>query len=424
MTRTRIRRVPLALAGVAAASLLAIPSRAGAQIPTVTPDGSLADPAAPPPAPPPTPIIVTPQGGPATPATPETTSGGGASRGYYHSDEVGSAIAEQEREAAAAPVAPGTVPAVHTVRTGDTLWDLCFSYFNNPWEWPRVWSYNPEITNPHWIYPGDQVRLRAAGAAPAAPDKSAPASQPSPVAVTPARAGFFELRQLAFVASEDLALGITIDGAPEEKMLLASGDEVYLAYPEDKPPRVGKRYAIYLERERVRHPTRNEEVGAYVRVVGEVEVISAARGKRARGILLDSVDAIERGMKVGPLVRQFRDVEPAAAQTDLEATIVAEIGAEELIGARQVVFIDRGSEHKLRAGNRMHVVRRGDAYEVVMQPQGNIGKNDQRFPARSVGEILVVQTGKRSAVAVVVQSDRELGVGDRVLMSRAQDRRR
>ena len=29
---------------------------------------------------------------------------------------------------------------------------------------PKVWSFNPEITNPHWIYPGDQVRLRVGGA--------------------------------------------------------------------------------------------------------------------------------------------------------------------------------------------------------------------------------------------------------------------
>ncbi|MBM4362897.1 MAG: LysM peptidoglycan-binding domain-containing protein, partial [Deltaproteobacteria bacterium] len=53
-----------------------------------------------------------------------------------------------------------TTPAVHSVRQGDTLWDLCGGYFQNPWMWPKVWSYNPQIQNPHWIYPGDQVRLR------------------------------------------------------------------------------------------------------------------------------------------------------------------------------------------------------------------------------------------------------------------------
>src|SRR5450432_2350676 len=56
--------------------------------------------------------------------------------------------------------APETVPDIHLVRRGDTLWDLCGHYYQNPWAWPKVWSYNPQIANPHWIYPGDQVRLR------------------------------------------------------------------------------------------------------------------------------------------------------------------------------------------------------------------------------------------------------------------------
>jgi nucleoid-associated protein YgaU len=50
-------------------------------------------------------------------------------------------------------------PEFHTVERGDTLWDITGSYFQNPWRWPRVWGLNPQITNPHWIFPGDQVRL-------------------------------------------------------------------------------------------------------------------------------------------------------------------------------------------------------------------------------------------------------------------------
>ena len=54
------------------------------------------------------------------------------------------------------------VPEIYTVRRGDTLWDITGRYYGNPWYWPRVWSYNPEVTNPHWIYPLDRLRLRRA----------------------------------------------------------------------------------------------------------------------------------------------------------------------------------------------------------------------------------------------------------------------
>src|SRR5215831_4792526 len=48
---------------------------------------------------------------------------------------------------------------VHTVEKGDTLWVLSGKYLGSPWYWPKVWSYNPQIANPHWIYPGNQVRF-------------------------------------------------------------------------------------------------------------------------------------------------------------------------------------------------------------------------------------------------------------------------
>src|SRR6476620_4722624 len=76
----------------------------------------------------------------------------------------------------------------HTVVRGDTLWDLSQKYLGSPWYWPKVWSYNPEIANPHWIYPGNQVRFFPNGEeAPARVDSStAEASAPeAPADVEP-----------------------------------------------------------------------------------------------------------------------------------------------------------------------------------------------------------------------------------------------
>ncbi|NLE49072.1 MAG: LysM peptidoglycan-binding domain-containing protein, partial [Sandaracinaceae bacterium] len=43
-----------------------------------------------------------------------------------------------------------SVPDVYVVTSGDTLWDIASQFFGDPYEWPRIWSYNPAITNPHW----------------------------------------------------------------------------------------------------------------------------------------------------------------------------------------------------------------------------------------------------------------------------------
>ena len=76
---------------------------------------------------------------------------------------AGTAIAQggedQGTEKATVKV-PSDMPNSHTVKEGDTLWDITQTYYGDPYRWPQVWSYNPEITNPHWIYPDATVQLR------------------------------------------------------------------------------------------------------------------------------------------------------------------------------------------------------------------------------------------------------------------------
>jgi hypothetical protein len=414
-----------AAASVAGLLLAAGAGPAAAQGPIVEPDGTLADPAAPPPPPDPGPppppaqppvIVIGPDGQPVV--QPQETG----DPGFYYSD--GPTMGDQSR---GFPTFTGAVPETHVVRRGDTLWDICWFYFNNPWEWPRIWSYNSQISNPHWIYPGDQVRLYPQGTSPAGDVSEVDvgrtgAGDRGPIAIRdtrPERRGWFTLRQLAFVDRENLEFSAQVEGSTDEKLLLSQGDTIYLSYPEGKPPRVGQRYAIYSERRRVDHPSSRKNVGAYVRVMGELEVVSVKKDKRARAIITDSADVIERGMRVGPLERTFRDVQPTPNQTDLQGTIVAQLEADQLIGARQVVFIDKGENDGVRTGNTMFAVRRGDAHPPPGGRVSNRGLDDRRYPARAIGEVLIVQAGKQTSVGLVSLSIMEIEPGDLVIMRRA-----
>jgi len=316
-----------------------------------------------------------------------------------------------------AEIHAGPVPELHVVRRGDTLWDICWYYFNDPWQWPKVWSYNPQITNPHWIYPGDLVRLlprgvfaesnqepeQGSGASTAPPPDHLPAPQQN-VGV--------HLKQTAFVEKSELDNAVIIDGAVDEKVLLGTGDSVYLRYPKNKAPEVGKRYSIY-------EPTKAvKDKGSFVHVVGTVEVASVVENKRARGVIIDSTQEIERGLKVGPLAKEYKTVAPVPPNVDAQASIVARLKPQDLIGQGELVFVDLGKGSGIAVGNRMFVVRRGDAYPAIAQTM--VGQDDRRFPARSIGEIVIVDVGQNISVGLVTLAVQEMGLGDIVMMQKSK----
>ena len=60
--------------------------------------------------------------------------------------------------AAAAQVNEGH-PTTYVVQKGDTLWDISARFLQKPWLWPEIWQANPQVQNPHLIYPGDVLSL-------------------------------------------------------------------------------------------------------------------------------------------------------------------------------------------------------------------------------------------------------------------------
>jgi hypothetical protein len=394
-------------AAVTATPALAQPEVRDYETPAPTPPPSSPGPAAPAP---PTVISIGPDGKPQVLEAPAP-----APTGVIHYDSIDFSGYSDDEDTVS--LHSGPTPELHVVRRGDTLWDICWYYFNDPWQWPKVWSYNSQITNPHWIYPGDLVRLLPKGFLTSSVPIDDPGLEPEtdggnaqPDVVTPQRRLDVTVRQVAFIDKKHLESSMFVVGAVEDKELLSIGDDIYVSYPENKPPKVGERYSVYAEDQSVK------AYGSYVRVLGEVQITSVKQDKRAQARITSSNSEIERGQRVGPLMTQFKSVPPARNEVDLQGSIVAMLTADMLIGQGEVVFMDLGKGTGIKPGNRLFVVRRGDAFDKQKDSSEQVGQDNRAFPARALGEVVVIQVGDQLSVGLIDRVSEEMGVGDLVMM--------
>jgi hypothetical protein len=306
------------------------------------------------------------------------------------------------------PIRPATLPEIHVIKNGDTLSSVCEQYFGDPFCWPRLWAENPQVTNPHWIFPGDTVRLRSPTAAAPAPRAA------SGMRVTSNRrfdSKAVLLRETGFIDNEAFAESARITGSREEKIMLATNDQAYLGFPKNKPLRAGERYSVFVAdtANPVRAPDSGAILGYLVRVYGDVTVEQVTEGNVARGTLRDLSEPVERGYAVSPKVRLFKQLEPKPATVNAEARVIASFSPTIMLSAENFVVLSRGSNDGLAVGNRTFVIRRGDGYRPVME---GWQKPDPRFPKEVVAELWVVDVRQNASVAWVARSSKELRIGE------------
>jgi hypothetical protein len=332
------------------------------------------------------------------------------------------------------------VPAIHVVRKGDTLWDLCGSYYSNPWGWPKVWSYNPQIVNPHWIYPGDQIRLRDANDPRAQRGEQLATATPGALGASskslrkglPPSTVF--LRDHGFLGDPKRDVWGELVGAAEDQMLLSNGNHVYLMMRPGVELKPGQSLTIFTPiRKPEDVPGARNPPGEIVSVKGTIKIDQFNPKTRvARGEVVEALDVIERGYRVGPVGRQFDVVPPKAAAKNVQVRVLSSVYPHRVLGQHQLTFLDHGSEDGLEAGTRLFVLRQGDTWRNTLNVGNNMLKyrmkiessksadvertpvveDDKPFPSEVVAELRIIRAEKYSSLAIVIESRREVEPGD------------
>lgn len=320
-------------------------------------------------------------------------------------------------------------PDEYVVKAGDTLWDISSVYLRDPWFWPEIWYVNPQVANPHLIYPGDVLKLVYID------------GQPRLTIAERAEGGDGTKRLSPQVRREPLSRAITaipydvIAGFAGRPVLLDKdqvnkapyvvamrdghiiggiGNEVYARGIKDAQPE--ERFSIIHVEGKLVDPETNKQLGYTGVYVGSGPVMVS--GDPAKLLLSETAREALQGDKLFPeSVDVNVDFVPHAPETDVDAAV---IGVKDLtvMGQYHVVALNRGSKHGLEAGHVLAVEQVGD---VVMDKYSKGGLNagglkrgkNVQLPSERAGIIMVYKTYDRMSFALVMEATHEIREGDR-----------
>ena len=340
---------------------------------------------------------------------------------------AGTAIAQFEEDQGAEKAkveVPADMPRTHTVRDGDTLWDITQTYYGDPYRWPQVWSYNPDITNPHWIYPDAQVQLRPGDGdvvetAPRGFKRVDRFSGITAPAVYQAEYGFLETSAL-----KDAGFVI---GANEEHMMLSESDVAYVRFAEDVEPEIGRIYTVFRKIEKIERES--WEKGELIRIIGAVRLEDYDEKRQlGHAVVVRGLEGIERGFRIAPMERNFRWVSVVPAEISLRATVVASLYPRKLPSTNQIVFLDVGAAQGVVLGNRFYIVRQGDEWR--RSAEGKIGREieptvplpdePEHYPWEVVAIGRAVNVQPNTTAILLERATRAVRMGDRAELRKGE----
>ncbi|HOI09291.1 MAG TPA: LysM domain-containing protein [Myxococcota bacterium] len=293
---------------------------------------------------------------------------------------------------------------VYVADGGDTLWDIADRFFQDPWYWPVLWSFNPHITNPNWIFPGDRIYL--------VPPKPQAAPVREGFTVTESRYSAGPQveralgRRVGFISDDDLKGSGRIANSREEKVLLSETDEAYIRFDTVRRIREGDLFLVFRVEGKVKHPVTRKKMGYKIRYLG-VSKVTSTETKLNKAVMLTSFEEIERDDRVAPFAPVQRSVPPVRNASDLQATVVTTFDDVENLGEYHYAIVDRGSRDGVMAGNRFLVREKGDGVDEF-NPKP---KKRKDFPKETLGEIIVIEAYEKTSLGLITYANREIRLG-------------
>ena len=365
---------------------------------------------------------------------------------------------------------------VYRIQKKDTLWDLAENFYADPYLWPQIWDANRYILDSHWIYPGDPLLIppRPTVVAEVLPqiEQPMPSSDTGPIPLSGPAPGTAresitgdeifggedgssrqqaapEVKakaksKVAFANRTDLeCLERVVEkyrksplfiaqGEEPRRIALATDDIVYLNGGEEDNIDPGDQFSIVRKLGKVYHPVTGKRIGDFVRTLGRLRVVSVQPRTSIAQIVFSCV-RIEKGFDLVPYEPISSPVGemPKFDYQDLDPTGNAEGyvihgGIKIRPGPGHLIQVNIGVEEGVESGDFLNIfidtprpkpLPYKYKYKYRNQEYTSFWREDKGkrdYPRRIVGHAVVLSVSARTAVVKILDSIREIEVGDHV----------
>jgi len=357
------------------------------------------------------------------------------------------------------PAAPGVEGyEVHTVKSGDTLWEVSKQYLKDPFLWPQLWEINSQVKNPHWIFPGDQILIKKMVVMTQAPVEKTPEPvqqpeaqaprPPAPVspaqtaqqALTPAApeappqpppvATYSDLYCAGFFSAEPAQQKAVLVGGEESEItsLFSDRDVVYLNQGTAAGIKAGDELQVVrMVRNFAKWGTEfapaksAKRYGYYYQDLGRVRVLLAQENSATAEIIFSCEEILAGDLltagetRVSPLQRPEISFDKfAAPNNNTSGRIFMSKEFLTLLGAGHVIYLDAGSKQNVQVGDYFRIIRLFDKSSISLFNRGDYAKNQNTFDSvrKVIGQAVVLRVEPNVSTVIITKSTEPIAVGD------------
>ncbi len=306
----------------------------------------------------------------------------------------------------------------HVIQRGENLWKITEKYLNDPFKWVEIWKINPDVKDPHWIYPGRKIKIPSKMGKKESVQEILPIKEEKPIVkeiviwekdaamvdvegdkkIKKYIVNIDQLNRLDYYTKMPLKNNFVLLRTDDNVILGSSGRKYFIDGGSIHGIEMGKRFKVVKKPRILKDKETGNEYGYIYPVAGIIE-ISEVYPQISAGYIIESFIEITQGDLLAPVEKVTNpEIIIKKSKVFLEGKIIDIADNHIFVQNRDFVFLDRGSKDGLEKGDILKIEK------FIPHVKENL---------KDVGRMVVINSFDDVSIAYVLEIRDVIEIGSR-----------